>query len=94
MTSTMLPKISTYGEYSNSNYGAHCLEVDLGPLSLYYSYSTIVAFSDGHGLVVSENVWSKTTGKHLNWIQNDKKQRVSHEEFERQLAEALAKHIQ
>lgn len=28
----MLPKISSYGQYDNSNYGAHTLKVDLGDI--------------------------------------------------------------
>lgn len=41
-------------------------EVRVGPVDLYFSYRTIVAFSaPGFGRVISENVWSQTTGKHL-----------------------------
>lgn len=89
----MLPKIRNYGQYSSDNYGAHTLEVDLGLLSLFYSYDTIVAFCDEQGLVCSVNQWTVTTGKHLNWIQPDKKQRVNGETFNKLLAEALARHI-
>lgn len=90
----MIPKIDTYGQYSNSNYGAHTLEVDLGPITLFYSYNTIVAFSTyADGLVCSENRWGKTTGKHLNWIQSDHKRRVAGPEFEKRLTEALEKYI-
>lgn len=88
-----LPKVSNYGQYSSDNYGAHTLYVDLGSLGLYYSYSTIVAFHDGHGLVCSENVWGKTTGKHLNWIQPRHDLRVNNLDFDRLLQEAIARHI-
>lgn len=89
----MLPKIRNYGRYSSDNYGAHTLVVDLDTISLYYSYDTIVAFHDGQGLVCSVNQWTVTTGKHLNWIQPDKKRRVNAETFDKLLAEALARHI-
>lgn len=90
----MLPKISSYGNYDNSNYGAHTLQVDLGDMTIFYSYETIVAYSDGKdGLVCSENQWSTTTGKHLNWIQPDKKARVNNETFNTMLGEALKRHI-
>ena len=57
---------------------------------LYYSYKTIVAFYDHvGGLVCSGNKWGTTIGKHLNWIQPDKKKRISHEEFEAKLQEML-----
>ena len=85
-----LPKIYNYGNYSSDNYGAHSLAVDIGPIEVYFSYQTPIAFRYRHGLVCSENAWSTTTGKHLNWIQPDKKQRVPHEEFKRLLQEALA----
>lgn len=91
---TNLPKVSNYGEYSSNNYGTHTLEVDLGPLTLYYSYSTIVAFRDENGLHCLQNSWSTTTGKHLNWIQPDHAQRLPSDEFENELHASLARHIQ
>lgn len=91
----MLPKIKSYGEYSNDNYGAHSLYVDLDTIGLYYSYETIVAYHDSQdGLVCCENVWGVTTGKHLNWIEPDHKSRFSKQVFENKLAEALKRHIQ
>ena len=85
----MLPKISSYGKYSSSNYGAHTLVVSIGPYDFFYSYDTVIAFrSPQHGLVCSENVWSVTTGKHLNWI-TDKSDRVANGEFEEKLNELL-----
>jgi hypothetical protein len=47
-----------------------------GSVDLYFNYSTFVAV-DG---LVSENQWSKTTGKLLNELQPDKKARVPNEE--------------
>lgn len=80
-----LPTIGNYGEYSSGNYGAHTLVVDIGPIRVWFSYTTPVAFHvSGHQRVVHENVWSKTTGKHLNWIDRGAKdRRVSGDEFER-----------
>lgn len=52
--------------------------------TFYFSYETCVAFDTPEGeQVVSENVWSQTTGKHLNWINPVKEKRVPHEEFAR-----------
>jgi len=78
-----LPKISSYGQYSSGNYGAHCLLVTIGDCDLYFSYQTLVAFCHPTtGLVVRENDWGPTTGKHLNWIDGgNKKKRISGEEF-------------
>lgn len=83
--SQKMPTISSYGQYSSDNYGAHTLRVEIGDVTLYFSYKTLVAFrAPGKGLVVSENVWGPTTGKHLNWIGGSKKDRLSRTEFESQ----------
>lgn len=87
-----LPKIASYGRYSGDNYGAHCLVVDIGPLTVWFSYRTPVAFHlDGQSRVVRKNCWGPTTGKHLNWIDGgNKKDRVTEEEFERLWGEQVA----
>lgn len=90
----MIPKISNYGNYSSDNYGAHTLQVEFDKFTLYYSYETIVAFADEKGLVCSENVWGTTTGKHLNWINPDKKGRVKYAIFETLLKEMLERRTQ
>ena len=91
----MLPKISSYGQYSSDNYGAHTLKVELGSITLYYSYKTIIAYHDNQdGLIVSENQWTVTTGKHLNWIDSNKKDRKPASEFNELLQSALKRHIQ
>jgi cytochrome b len=55
-----------------------------GLFTVYYSYATPVAFAVNGEITVSENVWSRTTGKHLTQIDGgDKKSRISHDEFEK-----------
>lgn len=89
-----LPKISSYGNYSNNNYGAHTLKVDMGTFELYYSYETIVAYYDSQdGLVCSVNQWGTTTGKHLNFIEPNKKNRVEVDVFEAMLQEMLSRRL-
>lgn len=87
MSERALPTIGSYGQYSSDNYGAHTLRVAMGPVTVWFSYRTAVAFQvDGHARVVRENSWGPTTGKHLNWIDGGGsavKERVSSEEFER-----------
>lgn len=79
----MIPKISNYGQYSNNNYGAHTLAVEFEKFTLFYSYDTIVAYKDiDDGFVCSENVWGNTTGKHLNWLEPNKRNRVPNKDFE------------
>ena len=87
-----LPEISSYGDYSN-NYGVHTLQVTLPwlDLTLYYSYKTLVAFKHNGRQHVRENVWGRTTGKHLNWIDNKRKQdRISEDEFNKRWQEMMA----
>lgn len=51
-------------------------------MTLWFSYTTLVAFRVGAVKVVHENSWSNTTGKHLNQIDGgDKASRVNHETF-------------
>lgn len=50
------------------------MEVTVGNVTLWFSYRTVVAFSTPEtGLVVRENDWKGTTGKHLNWIDGGNK---------------------
>lgn len=68
----MYIKISSYGRYNSDNYGKNTLQINLGGFVLFYSYATVVAFDDDDGLVISENKWGPTTGKHLNWIKENR----------------------
>jgi hypothetical protein len=87
-----LPSFETYGNYSSSNYGANALKFHIGNVTVYFSYKTPVAFhSYETGLIVRENDWGPTTGKHLNWIDGgDKANRVSCADFESFLELALS----
>ena len=59
-------------------------------LTLHYSYDTVVAFrTPSTGLVISKNAWSRTTGKHLNYIDRDKSKRIPEKEFEEKLIQVL-----
>lgn len=87
----MKVSLNTYLRYSSGNYGAHAMCLRLGDLDLYFSYSTVIAFSaPDHGLCVSENLWGPTTGKHLKAIVGHRSIiRMTRTEFEAALAEAL-----
>lgn len=90
--SYFIPKLGSYGIYSSPN--NHACKVEIGDLTLYYSYNTVVAFSTiESGLVVCENAWGTTTGKHINWINKDKKIRVPVEQFRKRLRQVLAKYL-
>ncbi len=83
--------VACYGNYASKNYGiSSLLFTDPKGNQFYFSYDTLVAFHTCKtGLVCHVNDWGTTTGKHLNWIQPNHKQRVSHAEFERLYAEAF-----
>lgn len=86
------PSFGSYGNYSSSNYGAHCQYfTDPNGNTFYYSYDTLVAFeTPQHGLTVLKNYWGPTTGKHLNWIDDGRKnQRVDRDTFNRLYAERI-----
>lgn len=85
--------VQNYGNYSSNNYGSSRM-VRIGELDFYFSYETVIAFrSPATGLRVRVNDWSTTTGKHLNAIDGgDKKTRIQGEQFEKELAELLAKY--
>ena len=62
--------------------------VTIGERTYWFSYTTCVGFLDystGRGIVVRENVWGPTTGKHLNEIDGGdaraKARRVNAETF-------------
>ncbi len=64
--------------------------VSIGDLDLHFSYETVVAFETmGLGLIVSENMWSATTGKHINAIAGANYPRFPREKFEKMLKEVL-----
>lgn len=64
--------------------------VYIGKLTLYFSYETIVAFaSPKTGFVCRENSWATTTGKFLNEICPNHKERISSEKFEKELNKLL-----
>ena len=75
----------------NENGAKNFNMVEIGDLELYFSYETCVGFRTSKtGLVVSENIWGSTTGKHLNWLDGGRKEcRVPNGEFEKQLKELL-----
>lgn len=78
-------QVESYGTTVNT------LRVAIGDFRVYFSYQTPVAFrAPGYGLVVSENVWSQTTGKHLAMISHD---RVKHAEFKRLYNKAVKENI-
>ena len=71
-----------YGIYSSDNYGAHslCFVTPIG--KYWFSYDTLVAFMINGEFHIIKNYWGTTTGKHLNWIDNDHSIREDRETFD------------
>jgi len=68
--------------------GPNTLTIGLpGNKRIYFSYKTPIAFyTPKIGLVVRQNDWSTTTGKHLNAIDGgNKAERIPCKEFEERL---------
>lgn len=65
--------------------------VELGKsLTVWFSYSTPIAFAvPGLGRIKSENIWPRTTGKHLNSIYA--KETLPNDEFVKRFNEVMAK---
>lgn len=70
--------------------------VTIGKLQLYFSYKTCIAFNNGNGDAICQNVWGNTTSGHLNSIDGGskeaKKERLPRQEFNEKLQQVLIKH--
>jgi hypothetical protein len=64
----MMPSIQT---------GNNTATVSINGVNLWFSYSTLIAFQVGSVLVVHQNDWSKTTGKHFNAIDGGGREAVA-----------------
>lgn len=63
-------------------------ELVIDNISIWFSYQTPVAiYSDS--LYISKNIWSPTTGKHLNVINPDRSLRVDHAEVLEEIRKAV-----
>ncbi len=82
----MLPNVSL-SVYNYTGRNTDARSVTVGPYTFYFSYQTIVGFYSDEGLILSENVWSNTTGRHINEIGDV--ERTPRDEFELKLKEFL-----
>jgi hypothetical protein len=88
MTGAGKVRVSQFGATNNA------VEVAIGDLTLYFSYETLIAYDDNvDGRVVCNNIWSGTTGKHLNYVDGgDKSGRLKGDEFDKKVAAMLKRH--
>jgi hypothetical protein len=74
--------------------GSNNAVVNVGNLTLWFSYRTLIAFQVGgqHPIVI-QNYWGPTTGKHLNAVDHgDKSGRLNEKAFKLAFAEVLKSH--
>ena len=64
--------------------------VSVNGLTLWFSYETVIAFQDTGNVVVSENVWGPTTGKHINAVSYAGTERTPRAEFVQALQDTLS----
>ena len=63
-------------------YKPNLTKIELKHLTLYFSYSECIGFQiDNNEPVFSENIWSLTTAKHLNFLGSKKEDRLPREQF-------------
>lgn len=60
--------------------------------TFYFSYNTLVAFHTHGKMFARENIFSRTTGKHLNIISN-KKERLSTFDFKEEYKKHFKKEL-
>ena len=58
-------------------------KVEINNIKFWFSYDTCIAFEVDNKTIISENVWSKTTAKHINQIYGSI---ITNEEFIRRLS--------
>ena len=59
-------------QYLRSTKNLYCDYVN--GYQVFYSYNTAIGINDNGKLILSENVWSTTTGRHLTWIDGGSKE--------------------
>jgi len=75
-------------DYYMPNESGNAIRVSVCGIVFYFSYSIVVAYyTHATGLVASHNVWSRTTGKHLNFICSDHSDRTDYDTFAKGLVE-------
>jgi len=66
----------------------HSVEVP-GKGTFYFSYETCIAVESSKGLFITKNIWSNTTGKHLDYLSRDKNIRISKGDLDTMIEELL-----
>jgi len=75
-------------------HGNNGKEIEIGKITIYVSYSTVIAYrTPEEGLVARVNDWNTTTGGHMSAIPgNSKEDRISGPDFEERFSKMLEDH--
>lgn len=85
------PRCFSYGQYETDNYGLHTMcFADANDDRYWFSYETLVAFHVRGEFHIIRNYWGSTTGKHLNWINDNHDIREDADTFYANLARLSA----
>ena len=81
----LIPKYEYYANSSRGNTDLKAIKIITDTVNIWYSYNTVIAFQEkGKDVICIENLWKKTTGIHLFYIQYDKTKRLPVEQFEKE----------
>ena len=56
-------------------------------VTLFFSYKSLIAVKSPDGLLIHENIWGTTTGRHLHKINSDTSKRINKDDFLKQVQE-------
>ena len=93
MDELMIIRKWNYSKNPKENgWNGRTVAISVGAVTFFFSYDTVVAYkTPEEGLVITENNWQATTGKHLNWIHPDHDLRIPHSEFNLKLGALLSR---
>jgi hypothetical protein len=84
------PKLYDYVDYDKESISGKSTAIEINNCVFYFSYITLIAFKIKGKLFVHENVWSVSTGKHLDCIDGgDKENRLTAKQFKEVFFENL-----
>lgn len=75
--------------------GKNCIAIEIGKLTVYFSYRTPIAFRRKAGpKQVCENVWGDVTEKHMAFVEaGSQKNRICKHDFEKKFKTALSENF-
>lgn len=76
--------------YKPGTYTGQAYSVYVGNCILYFSYNTLIGFSDNQCNLRRSNIWGPTTGKHMNYLGIKEFKEISEDELEHYVHAALA----